>query len=395
MKKIGIITHYYQSRNYGGNLQAYALALYLNQNGYHAEQISYQGNYAASRNAGSRKLIDWVKLPFRIARSVTLRVVKGMEEKTHHVSARRKQAFAPFNLEMIPHSEAVYDVSTVCRCADDYDIFITGSDQVWNLKWKNPAFFLDFVPSDKKKISYAASIAAESLTDEQKANLRDYLRDFDAISVREKGAVALLSDLTSIPVIHTLDPTFLIDRGQWDRICSPRPVEEDYLFCYFLGENKKERRLAREYARKHQLKLVTIPHAGGSIRVSDIGFGEVRCFDASPADFLSLIKHAHSVFTDSFHAVVFSNLYEKQYYVFNRTGSGEMSSRIQDITELFGTKERFCCTKERENLQYITSLKEIDYSRKNLVFEKLLAESKAFLAGSLGGNTVEKDAGKK
>ena len=104
---------------------------------------------------------------------------------------------------------------------------------------------------------------------------------------------------------------------------------------------------------------------------------------ASPQDFLSLIKHAKYVFTDSFHAVVFSNIYEKQYFVFNRSKQGEMSSRIVDITTLFGQEDRFCHGKARETMEYVTSLPDIDYTKENADFAKRKAESIEFLRKNL------------
>ena len=180
-----------------------------------------------------------------------------------------------------------------------------------------------------------------------------------------------------------LDPTLLLSREEWDEVCSDRKIDRDYVFCYFLGENKKERKIAKEFAKKHNLKLVTIPHAAGGINLVDRKFGDEKIYDASPQDFISLIKNAKYVFTDSFHAVVFSNIYQKQYFVFNRNKSGQMSSRITDITELFNQTERFCAGKDKENLTYVESLVDIDYSLPNDKFEELKKKSLEFLDRNL------------
>lgn len=388
MKKVGIITHYYKSENYGGNLQAYALTTYLSQHGYQAEQISFRGNFDVPKKKQKRDLRFWTTLPFRAIKSLIIRGLKIVEESIHHVSQRRMRAFSDFNDRVIPHSSQVYTCDNIRNCVHEYDAFITGSDQVWNLKWYNPEFFLQFVPSEKKKIAYAASMAADHLTTEQKKIVENHLRDFDAISVREEEAVTLLSPLASVQIVQTLDPTLLLSGDDWDHICSERKISEEYLFCYFLSSNRKLRRLARSFAKKNHLKLVTIPHSGGWIKTSDIGFGDVRCFDASPEDFLSLIKYARYVFTDSFHAVAFSHIYQKQFFVFNRKKDEEMSSRISGITAIFGTEERFCYDADRANMQYIASLKEIDYNRKNSMFDEMLKNSVSFFIDSLKLDTV-------
>lgn len=383
-KKIGILTHYYNSRNYGGNLQAYALVTYLNNSGYQAEQISFSTNFSSPPPKRKLNLSYLVKLPFRCVRLLYKRIFISLEEKNHNVSKYKEIAFSAFNQNAIPHSEKVYRSDSIQDCVDDYDVFITGSDQVWNFTWYNPEFFLDFVPSDKIKLSYAASVAQDSLTDRQKAIFRECLSDFKAVSVREKSAVELIGDLSPVPVVNVLDPTLLLEREDWDKLSSDRLVAKDYLFCYFLGENKKARRLAERFAKQNGLILAIIPHAGGRIRLADRNLGDVRLLDATPNDFISLIKHAKYVFTDSFHAVVFSNIYQKQYFVFNRNKSGEMSTRIKDVTDLFGSEDHFCFDETRESLQYITSVKGIEYDLSRPVFDKLRQESIGFLKRNIG-----------
>ena len=297
---------------------------------------------------------------------------------------RRKKAFSDFAENVIPHGEKVYDATSIHGCVADYDAFITGSDQVWNFTWYNPEFFLDFVPSDKIKMSYAASIAMDGLTDAQKEIFQNSLKDYKAVSVREKSAIPLLEGLSPVAVESVLDPTLLLDRSDWEKICSDRIIDEEYLFCYFLGENTKARRLAERFAKQNHLKLVNIPHASGWVKLEDRKFGDVKLFDATPNDFISLIKHAKYVFTDSFHAAVFSHIYQKQYVIFNRNKSGEMSSRIQDITELFGSQARFCYDASRENLQYIKSLADIDYSGTTSEFERIKRQSVEYLERNLG-----------
>ena len=101
-----------------------------------------------------------------------------------------------------------------------------------------------------------------------------------------------------------------------------------------------------------------------------------------PSEFLSYLQRAEYVFTDSFHAVVFSKIFEKQYFVFNRDEKGSMSSRIRTITSLFETEERYCCG-EREKLDYVESLSDIDYTRDLSEFEKKKQESIEFLHDAL------------
>lgn len=384
LKKIGIITYYYKSQNYGGNLQAYALSQVLIEQGYAAEQISFPRVFTENRTVKRKRLFrrDLLKVCFRKFSYLMYRFFARQENKKHRIQERREKAFSTFNQKVIPHSEQIYAKETLPQSVEVYDIFITGSDQVWNFFGDTHSYLLDFVPSDKTKMSYAASIAKDSLSEEQKDILRNSLKDYKAVSVREKSAAKLLEGLSPVDVQVVLDPTLLLTREDWDKVCADRVIEKKYLLCYFLGDNRKERKLAEQFAKEKGLLLVAIPHTSG-IKLMDRKFGDERLYDVSPEQFLSLIKHAEYVFTDSFHAVVFSNIYQKQYFVFNRSKNGEMSSRIVDITELFHRKDRFCAGQERENMQYITSLPDIDYTKANEDFEKIKQESIAFLEKNL------------
>ena len=130
--------------------------------------------------------------------AILISVLIKMEDKKHRISERRDRAFSEFNLKKIPHSEQVYNKETLAQTPATYDAFITGSDQVWNFWGDTSSYLLDFVPSDKIKLSYAASIARDSLTEEQREIFRKSLKDYKAISVREKSAERLLEGLTPV-----------------------------------------------------------------------------------------------------------------------------------------------------------------------------------------------------
>ncbi len=388
MKKIGIVTHYYHSLNYGGNLQAYGLSVWLKQRGYDAKQICFdhtngQSNLMRTEKTSKIKKICALGVSGVIKRVSNKIFLKLSRSKIEQKRKKRAEAFHFFNSQLIPNTDKVYTKDTIVESLDAFDVFITGSDQVWNLQWYNSIFFLDFVPSTKTKISYAASIAQKALNEKQKEVFRNSLKDYKAVSVRESSAVELIRDCSpSVPQL-VVDPTLLLAKEDWDKVSSNRLIDEKYILCYFLGENKAERKLATRFAKQNNLKIVFIPMLYASAPMTDKGFGDVAMESVSPQDFLSLIKHAEYVFTDSFHAVVFSNIYQKQYFVFNRSKNGEMSSRIVDITELFHQEDRFCAGKERETIQYITSLSNIDYTKANEDFEKIKRESIEFLEKNL------------
>lgn len=364
MKKIGIITHYYRSMNYGGVLQSYALCAFLREKGYDCQQICY----ASSPKVDAKK-----NFKILVAQFLETLFFKRKWKK-------RRDAFSIFR-EQIPHSDVIYTKETIANSVDDYDVFITGSDQVWNLKNYHSAYFLDFVPSKKIKISYAASLCADALDENGKTIFQKSLGDFSAISVRENNAVELLTPLVSEKIDLVVDPVFLLKKTQWDALCGARMVRESYLFCYFLGGDQKARRLAQEFAKKKRLKIVTIPYIHQYLSkdtFADFGFGDVRLHDVSPMQFISLIKHADAVFTDSFHAVAFSTIYKKEFFVFERAGEKQMGSRIRSVVERVGAKEHFC-TDENKNLDYLLGCVPIDYSENYKVTENMIEDSIRFL----------------
>ncbi len=269
------------------------------------------------------------------------------------------------------------------HCGVEFDTLVTGSDQVWQMKSIRPACFLNFAAPGQKKISYAASVSMDSFTKVQAAVVKHYLRDFAAVSVRESQTVDLLRPLSPVEPVWTLDPTLLLSAEQWDDICADRMIEEQYLFCYFLGIDQQKCDLATEFACKNGWKVVTIPYLHGYDEKEPSDFGDYRLIDTSPEQFLSLIKHSAYVMTDSFHACVFSNIYKRQYAVFNRSKSGEMNNRIYSLTQMMEQQERFCDTDAKMSVAHLSSLTEIDYSHILEEFVKRKNISLAYLEESI------------
>lgn len=365
--KIAIITHYYNSSNYGGNLQAYALCRVLENMGFEAEQLSFD------RNAD----MDFVSLLKILAHKILdfPRVISCPKNKI------RKRAILSFN-KTIPHSET-YSHKTIASCIENYDAFITGSDQVWNPGAVCDEYLLKFVPSDKIKISYAASIAKNEIPKVIQNRYREALKDFSAVSVREDKAAELLENISPVKPVKVLDPTLLLSAEEWERLCAETGIPDKYVFCFFLGGSVRQRQLAWEFAKKHNLKLVTLPNLSGKNRKCDKDFGDYALYDVSPNKMISLIRGAESVFTDSFHACVFSHIFRKNFFVFNRDESISMNSRIYSLCSLFNTMNRFCDSEEKCNPDYLEKQPPVDreYSEKDYLEQKKI--SMAFLINNL------------
>lgn len=377
--KIGILTHYYNSINYGGNLQAYAICRVIKNLGYDVEQVSYDRikNKKTSLSKIARKACGF------LIRGINEKILRILNKDEYVKIKTRNNAISVFNKNAIPHSNIVYRENTISNANDDYDVFITGSDQVWHPFVACPAYLLSFVDDNKYRFSYAASIATNSLNDMQKATYEKALKKYNDVSVREEDAIQLIDKICDVTPELVLDPTLLLSDKEWDEIVTTRKVEGDYLFCYFLGDSVNQRRLATEYAKEYGLKVVTLPYLAGKYRKCDKNFGDERLFDISPADFISLIKYARVVFTDSFHASVFSSIYKKQLFVFQRSGAKSMQSRIYTLSKMFGFSDHFCDSDDKECLEYIKSISDIDYDNSLDNFYDCKSSSTQFLISNL------------
>ena len=356
--RIGIITHYYKSLNYGGVLQAYALCRYLNKQGYEAKQICYDR---------SEDPPFWGCRLFKIMGRPLLKVIrkkqkqKNLSDEQRELFQERKEAISQFRQNFIPHTNQVYTAKNIQKSNGQFDIFIVGSDQVWHPYAVCDAYLLDFVESRTPKIAYAASFAVDRLDKRQASCYQKNLSTFSAISVREKSGIGLLERMNILNAQVVLDPTLLLKKAEWNQICDPRCVSPNYLFCYFLGSSIEQRKAAAKYAQKNGLVIVTLPNLGGEfVRECDEVFGDIQLYAVSPQQFISLIKYADAVITDSFHASVFSIIYQKDFLVFPRDDLTEISSRISDLLQVFSMSDRFLKVSEEiteKNVEAVLSKK--------------------------------------
>ena len=184
--RLGIVTHYYESSNYGGNLQAYSLCKFLEKVGHDARQVSLRLDFEklgehATKSSVLAKVFKHIKKDF-LPKAIDYTIIKFSKAKVLRWTKKQRKSFESFSKAEIPHTTTVFLKENIEACVDEFDIFITGSDQVWNPVYYMPAFFLTFVPPAKRKISYAASVATEKLTAEQASIFKEHLKDFYAIS---------------------------------------------------------------------------------------------------------------------------------------------------------------------------------------------------------------------
>lgn len=233
------------------------------------------------------------------------------------------------------------------------DIYIVGSDQVWNSTYNegiDRGFFLDFV-HNTKKIAFASSFGKEKLEEWEVAETKKYLSDFKKISVREMQGLKILSDM-GLDGECIIDPTLQIKKEVWLSLASRRLVKEKYLLLMLLyNEDNGATEYARKVADKNGLLLVKL--SWELIKPSKI---DKLMTHRKPEDFLSLFNYADFIVTNSFHGLAFSLNFNKEFVVFPRN---EYNSRIESLLELVGLSERMI-----QKTGY-NPLKKIDYNKVN------------------------------
>ncbi len=379
IKSVGIITyhHYY---NYGTMLQAYALQKACELLGYQSEIIDFKQNNDLT---GKELLKIRIKrLPAYIREHKKYSTLAAFKEKF----SERRKAYEEFYAKFLKVGSCRYTNSKELNDNPPiYDGYIVGSDQTWNpYVGNNPeAFYLSFVHDDKKKGSYAPSLAVSQLTYEQKNRFRERLLGFSYLSCREAIGAKLLEETLGRPIVNVLDPTLLLNADEWNKISTVQHKEEPYILTYFLGDVKIHRRFVHRLADKTGLKVIAIP-----VSYLDIidPISEKRW--VGPDQFLSLISNAEYVCTDSFHGTMFSIIYRINFFSFCKTKDDVQSSensRLYSALDLFDLSSRLVNEKNEDEL--INTLPGIEYDKSYKLLNKERDNSIAYLKEMLAAIT--------
>ncbi|MEE1056449.1 MAG: polysaccharide pyruvyl transferase family protein [Acutalibacteraceae bacterium] len=354
--KIGILT-FVNTLNYGAVLQAYALQEKIKDFGCEAEIIQYTNEAILNKEKGNslKSMINPKKL-FR-------KLIMGSGMK------RKEKAFNQYEKEYIISGDN-FDGNNIIEINKNYDKFITGSDQVWNMyitenDWH---FYLDFVDSSDKKISYAPSFGNVEFPVECKEKAGILLNDFSKLSVREASGQKLIKELTGREATIVVDPTLLLTKQEWESKIKFTPKLKHYILVYF-PHNKQ---LVFDFVEKLKLKTgLPVVYLSISPRKQK---GTQTIYDTSPDEFLGWIKNADYVVTGSFHGTAFSINFEKQFFYEPLSQNG-VEGRIDNIVRITGTQNRCIVDAKFDDI--------IDYSSVRIKLEKLRNESTIWLRNSL------------
>lgn len=332
--KVGLCTPY-KVDNYGTKLQAYAVQVKIKSLGYEVEIVNFD------RRSDHR----FVKLLKRYANKEYLqgKLRKKTDARKNSALMRvnlivRKDAINSFDKSHYKLTPLIKGYHELCHCAEQYDAVICGSDQIWLPgSINNPTTTLEFAPKNCKRIAFAPSFGISNVPDNRKKEYAKFLKEFDALSVREVQGAEIVKELTGMDVPVVLDPTLSVEPSVWSKLADEgrSRVQEPYMFCYFLGRTEQHRTEARKIADRLGLKLVIMPHFKEYVP-ADEACADVCLYDVTPSDFVRMIRDASYVCTDSFHATVFSILNHKRFMTFERFKSTSVNSANSRIYSLLG-----------------------------------------------------------
>lgn len=361
--KIGILT-FHRANNYGAVLQNYALQNILNMNGFNAITVDYR-SHSIEKNYHINKIESSGNLFHRIIGTL-LNFYKYSQLK------ERQEAFETFRNTMLTMSKSVNN-KDIEQLENYLDVFICGSDQVWNENIMSSedrdVYSLSFV-KHKYKASYAASAGkARNLSNE----LIYRISQLNYVTVREKTLSTFLREMGILSNI-VCDPVFLITGSEWQKMIKERSVQrynKPYLFLYYVDSHRKETcKAARYIAKKRKLKVI-YPTAKSKDTLT-IG----KCvYRDGPLEFASDLANAKFVVASSFHAVAFSIIFHKEFIVILHETTGE---RVIDLLERLGLQERII--KSLEDLKNrIESFRPINYKK----IDSIISDWRCYSLGEL------------
>lgn len=356
--RIGIITIHF-GVNYGSALQAYALTRYLNQEGFDAEIINY-----IPKRYGVRNYLSTEGHSFNLIQKV-LFVIAAFPFRFYN-----RYIFKRFLEKYVPLSSKYREYRQL-ETMPKYDVYITGSDQVWNSDYNKEhqkEYYLTFAEKDSIKISYAASFGKEKLDNSEIIEIKDYLSTFKAISVREISGLEILKSC-KVKGINVLDPIFLLSKADWEKFSGRRIVNEKYVFIYALdGEFDRHIEYAKQIANELSCKTVMVNF---NKKYSHPSLDYCLVYK-DPKEFLSLFRYSEFVVTNSFHGISFSLNLNKQFVPISRK---KYNSRLENILTLANLEERMVI----DTFDVNKALEYIDYEKVNDSLHEHRLHSKKFL----------------
>ncbi|WP_079525405.1 polysaccharide pyruvyl transferase family protein [Solibacillus isronensis] len=363
MKKIGILT-INDYNNYGNRLQNYASQEVLKSFGYSVETIVNTSNIKENEKNKLSKAVSKISIIknksfneffMHLNKSVNLKIKSTFYKRIY---LGRLKAFKGFTKSYIKETDfKIFEDNVPVDLANEYDYFITGSDQVWNPNFRKGSSidFLTFAPKEKR-IAYAPSFGISEIPADYVRNYKIWLSEMEHVSVREVAGAKIIKDLTGRDAAVLVDPTLMLTEEKWLSVSKiPTNKPKKYLLTYFLGGiSKDKKKIILEIAKKNDLEIVNLGQLSNQV-----------AYQAGPGEFINYINSANVFLTDSFHGCVFSILFNTPFIVFDRDGKlPSMNSRIDTLLSTFKLESRLA-----KNIKTNEQIFEVDYSHVGPILE--------------------------
>lgn len=333
--KIDIIT-LHTINNYGSVLQTYATQHILEEMGHTAEIIDYW-----RKNATIDACVDELLKNALLKKYEKIWNCCGIFRSIVRILLRAKvirsrnsvQKFLDEYVHLTPKQYTSFE--ELQAHPPQADVYLTGSDQVWNSIWNNgfdPAYYLEFVPEDKKRIAFSASIGREELDAWEIEPMKQALKKYSAISMREDSGVKILNEL-GIKAEMTLDPTLMLTGDQWRMLAhKPKCAKKPYVLVYQLNANPEMDQYVEKFAKKFGLDILRLAYGNSEKKKAGTCLLRPRV-----EEFLGAFANAECVVTDSFHATSFALNFGVQFI---SIAPPRFSTRLTSILKKTHTEDR-------------------------------------------------------
>jgi hypothetical protein len=373
--KIGIVT-FHRALNYGAVLQACAMKEIFSQHS-DTEMVDYWPDYHSAHYS----LFDWRFIEKNISFKMRIKLLKSAIKRVLLLPVRlkRNKRFVEFiNGNIVDTSKK--PIKSNQYLPDDIDVFVYGSDQIWrvydydNYPKPDMTYLGEGVSRDKKLIAYSASMGDVNHDTLSNSDVIASLRKFNHISVREQALSDELNNINKLSSSVVLDPTFLVSHKYWEnlvRTIEPNNPQSKYILYYSLIPSEKSSAIARKIAFQKGMELVEI---NGFETISGLFNGKVKQ-SAGPKEFLELIYNSEFVVSTSFHGVVFSIIFNKQFYACGMKGHSE---RVSSLLSKLNINNRLINDINDVNINHI-----IDYDKVMDALDIEIQNSKSLLESAL------------
>lgn len=372
--KIAILTLRLHS-NYGGILQAYALMTVLKRMG-HEPMLIYNQSFKYRHGIGiCAEYVDYLKRAFLkyLCGMKTLEVFKERRtRREYELLCGEQRLFIEKYLE--PHTSLVYTEKDWSRLPKEYhfDAYIVGSDQVWRPAYAQPisCFFFSFLKDNPvKRLSYAASFGTDQwlFSEKETQECKQLIQQFSSVSVREESGIKLCKERLDCDAVHVLDPTMLLKAGDYECLIEKRG-KRNGLLVYVLDETKEKQMWIELLMNHYRLNAFTVNQR--QTATSPL---------PSVQSWLDGFASAQCVFTDSFHACVFSILFHVPFWVYGNESRGQ--ARFVSLLTQFGLEDRIVAS--TCDLDRLCKVKAINWSKVDKKLDQLRQFSLDYLVDAL------------